>query len=144
MYDGPFDGIIYNEVTAGQTMKRILVIDDEDYISDVLSLLLLELGYSVESLPSAELALQRVYGPPYFAVFCDLNMPGIDGIEFFDRLITMMPDLRDRFVLLTGIIFDSKTERLIRERGIKTIIKPFGFEDIRNLLVTLERGGFKG
>lgn len=120
------------------SLKEILVIDDEDYISEILKLLFSELGFSVITVSDGIKGLELIKIHNIWAVLCDLKMPGINGIEVYYEILKINPQLARRFVLLTGTVFDRKTKEIIKEKGIKTFLKPFKFEDIKRLLEELK------
>jgi two-component system, NtrC family, response regulator AtoC len=62
--------------------KRILVIDDEENMRHMLTALLTQSGYEVESLPDAALALKKIQDTVYQFIFCDIRMPNMDGMTF--------------------------------------------------------------
>jgi len=68
-------------------MKSILVVDDDRDLQNVLRLSLEHAGYEVVSAFSGEQALEIVenYGVPHL-VIVDINMPGMTGLEFCDKL----------------------------------------------------------
>jgi CheY-like chemotaxis protein len=61
--------------------KRILVVDDEAPIREMMAMFFTRAGYSVQTAQNAEeaLALMKAYKYPVF--FLDLNLPGMNGIE---------------------------------------------------------------
>ncbi len=130
---------IIKEKDVGAILKEILVIDDEDYISDILRIVLSELGYFVRAVSDGEEAIQLISNGDFWAIFCDLKMPGIDGLEVYKRISNLRPGLKDRFVLLTGTIFDKRTKEFIEKIGIKVLFKPFNFEDVNKIIRELER-----
>lgn len=125
---------IMKEKKEGVALKSILVIDDEDYILEILRLALSELGYSVRTLSDGEEAIQLISNEDFWAIFCDLKMPGIDGLEVYKKISDLRPELKDRFVLLSGTIFDKRTKDFIEKNSIKTLSKPFNFEDLNKIL----------
>ncbi len=62
--------------------KRILIIDDEENMRHMLTALLAESGYDVDSLPDAGTALQKIQDTHYHFIFCDIRMPHMDGMTF--------------------------------------------------------------
>ncbi|MCX7792863.1 MAG: response regulator [Thermodesulfovibrionales bacterium] len=123
----------------GAGLKEILVIDDEEFISDILSIVLSELGYSVTALQDGTEALKYITEREYWAIFCDLKMPGLDGFEVYEKAVELRPELKNRFVLLTGTLLDKSIKELIEKRGMKILFKPFNFEDVSRLLRELEK-----
>jgi len=65
---------------------RLLVVDDEDGIRESLSSILVDEGYHVESVGSAEAALERAAAGDIEVVLLDVWLPGIDGLEALSRL----------------------------------------------------------
>ncbi len=130
---------IMKKTHLGVALKEVLVIEDEDYISDILSLVLSELGYSVRNVSDGDKAIQLISNEDFWAIFCDLIMPGMDGLEVYKKISELRPRLKDRFVLLTGTIFDKKTKDFIEKSGIRTLSKPFHLEDVNKIIKELEK-----
>lgn len=78
-------------------MPSVLVIDDEPLIRDTLAEYLTGEGYDVATCASGEEALKRAEQRHFDAALCDVQLPGLDGIEVLDRLRKLDPEL---FVLL--------------------------------------------
>jgi DNA-binding NtrC family response regulator len=75
----------------------VLVCDDEPLIRDTLAEFLQQEGFAVEVAASGEEAVRRSTNRFFDIVLCDVNLPGIDGIETLQRLLTVNPET---FVLL--------------------------------------------
>ena len=67
-------------------MSRILIIDDQDAIRRVLREILENEKYQVDDVGSGAEALQRVNEQEYDAIFCDIKMPEMDGIEVLEAI----------------------------------------------------------
>src|SRR3954469_11105764 len=76
---------------------RVLVVDDEALIRDTLAEYLQQEGFAVDACPSGEAALELVARHRYDVALCDVQLPGIDGIELLERLLKISPQT---FVLL--------------------------------------------
>lgn len=106
-------------------MKRILVIDDEADIVELVRYNLEKEGYSVESAPEGESALRKVKGGRYDLLVLDLMLPGIHGLDLC-RTIRSDPSLsRVPIVMLTA-----KGEEVDRIVGLEMgaddyLAKPF-------------------
>ena len=72
---------------------RILVVDDEANIIKSFQLILGGEGFTVEGAASGEEGLARIAAAAFDAVFLDLNLPGIDGIEVLKRARAERPGL---------------------------------------------------
>ncbi|MDA8388274.1 MAG: HDOD domain-containing protein [Nitrospiraceae bacterium] len=120
-------------------MVRLLIIDDDPDITEILSLYGDFLGYNADMAFSWQEAEKNLSGSRlYNAVFCDLNLRGLNGLQVFEKIHEMDSGLADRFVLLTGAILDDGVEEGIRARKIKLVKKPFNFEDIKAVLQSME------
>src|SRR5262245_9018471 len=75
----------------------VLVCDDELLIRDTLAEFLAQEGFDVEAVGSGEDALKRAAARFFDVVLCDVNLPGIDGIEVLQRILSVNPET---FVLL--------------------------------------------
>src|SRR5438552_11225931 len=77
--------------------RRLLVVDDEPLIRATLAEYLTGEGFAVTACASGEEALAEAERRPYDVVLCDVQLPGIDGIEVLERLLKVSPET---FVLL--------------------------------------------
>ncbi len=70
---------------------RILMVDDDPTVSDVVGRYLRREGYAVESVADGRIALQRATEDPPDLVLLDLMIPGVDGLEVCRRLRAILP-----------------------------------------------------
>jgi DNA-binding NtrC family response regulator len=78
---------------------KILIVDDDDMINEVLSFILGE-TYEVSSYLSAERALALEDMSAFDVVITDVNLPGIDGIQFLERIKSANPNTP--VIVITG------------------------------------------
>jgi len=71
--------------------KKILVVDDEEAIINLLTQAFSRAGYIVRSAPNAENALKLLENEKINVMFFDLNMPGMDGVELCNEVKKDMP-----------------------------------------------------
>jgi CheY-like chemotaxis protein len=119
-------------------MKRILIIDDEPTITEIIQRYAARLGYESDIANSGDEAVQLLVRNKYWAVFCDLLMPGMSGLEFFDEVRRLGNGLADRFVLLTGTVLDDHINTAVEYHCIRLFHKPFNFEAISKTIAALE------
>ena len=65
---------------------KILIVDDEEGIRESLASILRDERYTVESVPSAEEALERIAKGDFQVILLDVWLPGIDGMEALSRI----------------------------------------------------------
>jgi len=103
----PCSGATY-EADAGEEVGRpmpgrpgcILLVEDNDEVGEFAEHLLVELGHRVRRVRSGEQALRLAETEPFDAVFTDVVMPGMSGLELASRLAALKPDLP--IILTTG------------------------------------------
>lgn len=124
------------DVRPATAETRVLVVDDEPNIVDVVSMALRFQGFTVESAATGQEALEAVsaFGP--HLVILDVMLPDLDGFEVAERLRSRRLDVP--IIFLTAR--DATEDRL---RGLTTggddyVTKPFSLEElvarIRNIL----------
>ena len=113
-------------------MKRILVVEDEASIRELVALNLKMTGWEVLEAPSAERALELIQkNPPCDVALLDIMLPGIDGYELLDYIkTTQMPVI---FITAMGTL-DDKVKGL-RAGADDYITKPF---EMMELLARIE------
>lgn len=112
---------------------RILVADDDPHARRYLEELLREEGQEdVESVDSAEAALERLRQGPVDALFLDVRMPGLSGLDLLRSLATL--PRRPRVVLVSG--FEDYALEAFEAAAFDYLLKPV---DRARLRKTLER-----
>ena len=107
-------------------MKRILVVDDEAQIRTVLTQMLEQEGYEVQTAENGEDGFNLVRKQVFDLVITDMIMPVKDGLKFIMELIKDYPDLKILAISGGGAI---KADRYLTMAGylgdIATLEKPF-------------------
>jgi PAS domain S-box-containing protein len=104
---------------------QVLVIDDEPAIGRTVSRVL-QKEHDVLVLTSAREALALIAaGEVFDVVLCDLMMPELTGIEFFELLQEANPELARRIVFVTGGAFTPRTTEFLDHTSNATLSKPF-------------------
>jgi PAS domain S-box-containing protein len=117
-----------DEIVKGE--ETILLVDDEEMITEVNARLLKRLGYSVLVAGSGEEAVE-IFEKKYSdidLVILDMIMPGMGGRETYDRLKKISPV--NKILLASGYAFDFRAQELL-DRGCDGFIhKPFNIKEI--------------
>jgi excisionase family DNA binding protein len=94
--------------TPGAGRPRILVVDDEATIRDLLSKTLALAEYEVELAPDGRTAIERLRLIPYDLLITDLKMPGVDGLAVIREARRLKADIP--VIIITG--FSSETSAI--------------------------------
>jgi PAS domain S-box-containing protein len=112
---------------------RFLIIDDEEMVLNAVSRILYH--HEIVCMAHAREALERFKDDDKFdIVFCDLMMPSMTGIEFYEELLATRPELAPRVVFLTGGAMTSKAAEFLRIVPNERVQKPFGVNDLRTMV----------
>ena len=113
---------------------RVLVVDDEPKLGRVIARILAP-EQDVIALTSAEEALDRISaGEVFDLILCDLVMPGVDGVELYERVGSIAPALVERIVMMTGGAFTQRTVAFLDRPGMPRLDKPFEAAHLRHLV----------
>ena len=116
------------DVAASLDQLAILVVDDSQDTTEMLSRLLKFSGATVTAASSGEDALRLLAGNSFDVVLSDISMPGMDGFEFL-RKLRQVPGRADVPILaLTGYGRPEDVERAHAAGFYSHITKPFDFE----------------
>jgi excisionase family DNA binding protein len=102
---------------------RILVVDDEASIRDLLSKTLALAEYEVDTASDASGALDRVRGTAYDLLIADLKMPGMDGLTLIRQVKRMRSDLP--VIIITGYSTESSAIEAVNLGVAGYLTKPF-------------------
>jgi DNA-binding response OmpR family regulator len=113
-------------------MKKILIIDDEKPVRDVLNIALSEEGYESYQAPSGELGFKLFKSSDPDIVLTDVMMPGIDGIEVTKRMKAQRDDID--VVVMSGFGTEELVVNALRAGASNYIKKPIVFGELFKIL----------
>ena len=116
----------------GET-ARILIVDDDENIRKVLTAILEEEGYTVESVATAKKAIERTRRKFYNLALIDIRLPDMEGIELLTKMRDTTPKMRK--VIITGYPTLQNAVEAVNRGADAYILKPF---DMRDVLRTIE------
>lgn len=119
-------------------MAKILIIDDEDYIRQIIKRTIVKLGHEVFEASQGLEGIELITNNKFDLVIIDLIMPGKGGIETILELKHKYPHLN--FIIVTGkIATDSDAfNNLIRQFGVKYLFqKPIRKAELCNAVTQL-------
>jgi CheY-like chemotaxis protein len=116
-----------------ESMARILLVDDEPDILELLVSVLTADGHEVETASDGVAALMLLAQGGYDAILSDIQMPRLDGIGLYQAVEARYPALARRFVVVTGSGLTGEVKRFVDQVRPPVVDKPFDFEQIRRV-----------
>lgn len=114
--------------------KRLLVIDDEPLVGQLVAKVLT--SHEVTAETSARAALVRLRsGERFDLILCDLIMPEVSGMDFYEQLGQVDPLLRHTVVFLSGGAFTDRAQSFLDSVPNRRLAKPFDVDALNAVLV---------
>lgn len=110
---------------SSEYQARLLVVDDEPEIVELLRSMLEGAGYDVASAESGEVALALLAEARFDAIVSDLRMPDIDGAGLWRAVRERHPELARRIVFVTGDTLSPGARAFLDESHCASLEKPF-------------------
>src|SRR5258706_1462125 len=123
------------EAALLEESPRVLVVDDEKVIREILSDFLTMEGYVVRTVEDGSSALRELERRSYNLVISDLKMPGIGGLELLERIAELKANVLT--VIMTGFGTVETAIEAMKKGAYDYILKPFKIEEVVHVV---ERG----
>ncbi|MEW6173926.1 MAG: response regulator [Bacillota bacterium] len=115
---------------------KILIIDDDAAFVESLCSVLEPTGYHCDGFTSPEAALEAYRQRPYDVVLTDVKMPGLSGIEVFQRILSLDPEAK---VIIISACWDAETANTVADTGACALFeKPVDFLRLIEALSKIE------
>ncbi len=122
---------------GGSGPARVLVVDDEAEIAELMRAMLEGAGFEVAIAESGAVALELLDAARFDAVVSDLRMPDMDGATLWRELRARWPALARRVLFVTGDTLSAGAEAFLAEAGCASLDKPFARSDLVDRVATL-------
>lgn len=115
---------------------RILVVDDDAVFREELSTLLSDLGHEVRAVSAGSKAIEALEGAEFDAVFSDVRMPRMNGIELLRQIRERWP--RVYVVMITGYATVETAVEAMKLGAFDYLRKPFRAENVQRIIAAIE------
>jgi putative two-component system response regulator len=119
LWMGPGPGII---------PSRVLIVDDDRQVLNVLSQLLQTRGYDTACVADVAEARARLEVEPFHLILCDVRLPGESGLQFAQELVTSYPQIA--VVMVSGLDEGDIAETALEIGVYDYILKPFSPSEV--------------
>jgi response regulator RpfG family c-di-GMP phosphodiesterase len=111
---------------------RVLVVDDEKFIRDILADFLSLEGYTVRTAQDGSAAITELRNAPYDLVITDLKMPKLGGLDLLKEISICYPETLT--VIMTGFGTVETAIDAMKQGAYDYILKPFKAEEIVHIV----------
>ncbi|PCJ52593.1 MAG: hypothetical protein COA79_23600 [Planctomycetota bacterium] len=109
--------------------KKILVIDDDSAINDLLKLIFTREGYETDTASDGQIGFEKAVTDHYDLVTMDIKMPNWNGIEAIGSLEIVRPELK--VIVVSGFIDEHENDMIADSPLVIDILKkPFNVADL--------------
>ena len=122
---------------------RALVVEDNESLRLLFRVLLQSLGFQPDEAPNGSVALQMIQEADYDFIISDIDMPVLNGIEFYQQLSTHSPHLCDRIVFTTGNTSNERYNEFFKTVSCPVLFKPFFRDELTSIMRSLLGGEHK-
>ncbi len=118
---------------TAKRLARILIIDDDVALGRALRRVLR--NYDVVALANAPDALARISdGERFDFILCDVMMPELTGVDFYEKVVLLALDQAERIVFMTGGTTSDRTAEFLSTTTHQVLQKPFEVHGLRKLV----------
>jgi len=112
-------------------MNKILIVDDEGLIRNVLSQALSNDNTEVKTAATGSDALHSIHSNAYNLCFLDMQLPDMNGLEVMKKIKTISPETK--VVIMTANHVTEEMKREIQKSAYGFVSKPFGLSQIKTI-----------
>jgi putative nucleotidyltransferase with HDIG domain len=107
---------------------RILIVDDEAIVRDILARKLSTLGYYCDCCENSQIALSRLEKINYDLMLADIMMSELGSIKLLEEALNIRPEIA--IILVTSVVDIELAVDLLKEGAYDYITKPFSLEEV--------------
>jgi len=116
---------------APMQTKRVLVVDDQTPVRELVAAVLASDGHSVETARDGADALRLLEAAkPYDLIVSDLKMPGLDGPSLYLEVTRRFPDTRPHLLFISGFVDSPEYAGFLQGTQVQVLLKPFAVDDL--------------
>ena len=119
------------QVSTGRSRtRRVLVVEDEPTVAQLIADVLGDEGFRVETVLSGREARRRAAMEDFDLIVCDMKMPDFDGARFYEWLARGKNPRHHKFLFVTGDVLAFHTREFLERTGTPYVAKPFRMEEL--------------
>ena len=123
---------------------KALIIDDNDAIRQMYQSFLENMGFTTDVAENGSVGFHKIQNSDYDVIVSDMDMPVVNGMEFYQLVFSYRPYLLDRIVFSTGNGFNGEEKNFFGQISCPVLYKPFPLNELKNTILSLDSNRFNG
>ncbi len=119
------------------TNVSVLIVDDDEAMTETLSDILEGLDYHVEIANSGYEAIEKVSASPFDVILMDIKMPGINGVDTFKKIKSIRSDAV--VMMMTAYSVEELVTKALDEGAYGVMYKPLDFDRVIEFIRSVEK-----
>jgi DNA-binding NtrC family response regulator len=115
-----------------QRILKVLIVDDDSSIRNMLTIVLKKAGYDVTSSENGYIALDKLAKENFDLIISDIKMPGIHGIELLKRIKATHPEIP--VIMITAYASANDAVEAMKLGAEDYITKPFNIDELKLII----------
>lgn len=115
--------------------KKILIVDDDFSLRSLMEVVFKDEGYSVSLAGDGISALKALEREKYDILLTDVNMPNVDGVELFNNVKKLYPQIP--VIFISGYDHKNLAEKLLREGALYFFKKPLNLNILKRAIKSI-------
>jgi CheY-like chemotaxis protein len=113
--------------------EKILIVDDEETVADALEAIVEDEGL-VERASNGKKALEMIGRKYYAVIITDIDMPVMNGLDFYREAVRRFPGIKERLLFFSGGVDDELID-FFAKNGLRYLCKPASLYEIKNAVI---------
>lgn len=123
---------------------KILIVEDNDALRMMFQTFFEEMGFITEAAENGSVAFQKIQASDYDVILSDMDMPVVNGMEFYQLVSSYRPDMLDRIVFATGNSCNGDYRKFFDQISCPVLYKPFPLAELESTVSRLTQNRFNG
>lgn len=107
-----------------------LVVDDDAASRDHLVRVLQRAGFMVAAVENGLAAFAELQQRRFRVIVCDIQMPFLDGMKFYEQLLEVQPELASQVLFVSGFADRPEVQAFLKRSGQPVVAKPYEIADL--------------
>ena len=123
---------------------KALIIDDNDSLRNMFQSFLENMGFTTDEAENGSIAFSKIQNSDYDIIVSDMDMPVVNGMEFYQLVSSYRPQMLNRIVFSTGNCFNVEYKKFFEKISCPVLYKPFSLSDLESIIHSVNHKRLNG